>query len=513
MTDPTGAASAVIDAVKRSHKKPVLAAWMGGGKVQAGIKLFNDARIPTYSSPEKGVRAFIYIVAYSRNRETLNETPRQIPLEFPLDREKLRAVFNTILSEGRDILSETTSKALLEAYEIPVTPTYVARSKEDAIQYAIRVSYPVALKIFSPDITHKTDVGGVELNLANAEEVAAGFDRILSRAKELRPDAQLEGVTVQPMVVAPSGRELIIGAKRDSVFGTVLLVGTGGTNAEIFHDLALELPPLNDHLARRMLASLQSWPLLQGYRGRPGVNLERLVEVLIRLSYLVADYPEIIELDVNPLLATPEDAIAVDARIVLDHETVLHPVRPYSHLAIRPYPEEFTKRAKLSDGTVVLLRPIKPEDEPMWQALVASCSPESLHMRFRYMFKTATHGMAARFCFIDYDREMAIVAEIEQADERRLIGVGRLVADADHREAEYAILVSDPWQGIGLGSLLTDFCFEVCKKWGVQSIIAETEQNNLRMIRMFEHRGFEIDRSDKANGIIARKMMDTDGLG
>jgi acetyltransferase len=310
------------------------------------------------------------------------------------------------------------------------------------------------------------------------------------------------------MLVTPNGRELIVGAKRDPVFGTVLLVGAGGTNAELFRDRALELPPLSEHLARRMLKSLQSWPLLEGYRGRPGVNIDRLVEVLMRLSYLVADYPEIIELDVNPLLATPDDAIALDARIVLDHETVLHPARPYSHLAIRPYPSEFTKQSKLKDGTEVLLRPIKPEDEPMWHDLVASCSPESIHLRFRYMFKATTHEMATRFCFIDYDREIAIVAETEEDDNRKLIGVGRLVADADHREAEYAILVSDPWQGMGLGTLLTDYCLEISKHWGVQSIVAEMAPENDRMIRMFERRGFEVDRSHSRDVVVARKMLD-----
>lgn len=506
MTDPTGAAKSVIQAVKRSHK-PVLAAWMGGGKVREGIEALNNAEIPTYSSPEKGVRAFMHLVTYARNRETLYETPREVPMEFPLDREKLRAVFDTIMSEGDDVLSETTSKALLEAYEIPVTQTFVARSAVDAVQYADRVGYPVALKIFSPDITHKTDVGGVELNLANPDEVTEAFDRILSRAKEHRPEAQIDGVTVQHMLVAPNGRELIIGAKRDPVFGTVLLVGAGGTNAELFHDRALELPPLSEHLARRMLESLKSWPLLEGYRGRPGVNVDRLVEVLMRLSYLVADYPEIVELDVNPLLATPDDVIALDARIVLDHETVLHPLRPYSHLAIRPYPHEVTKRTKLKDGTPVLLRPIKPEDEPMWHDLVARCSPESLHLRFRYMFKATTHEMATRFCFIDYDREIAIVAETDENDERKLIGVGRLVADVDHREAEYAVLVSDSWQGYGLGSQLTDYCLDICEHWEVQSIVAEMAPQNDRMIRMFEHRGFEVDRSHSSDVVVARKML------
>ena len=506
MTDPTGAAKAVIDSA-RDSQKPVLAAWMGGGKVRAGIELLNEAGIPTYSSPEKGVRAFMHLVSYARNREMLYETPREVPLEFPLDRAKLRAVFDTILSEGRDILSETTSKALLEAYEIPVTQTFVARSKADSIEYAVRVGYPVALKVFSPDITHKTDAGGVELNLANAEEVSRAFDRIQEQAKQSRPDAEIDGVTVQRMQVEPSGRELIVGAKRDPVFGMVLLVGAGGTNAELFRDLTLELPPLSERLARRMLERLRSWPLLQGYRGRPGVNLERLVEVLMRLSYLVADYPEIIELDVNPLLATPDDVIALDARIVLDHETVLHPVRPYSHLAIRPYPEELNKSAKLKDGTQVLLRPIKPEDEPMWHVLLASCSPETIRLRFRYMFKNTTHAMGARFCFIDYDREIAIVAEIEDNDKRSLIGVGRLVADADHREAEFAILVGDPWQGIGLGSLLMNDCLDICNAWGIQSIVAEMAPENDRMIGMFRHRGFEFVKPVLADVVMVRKSL------
>ena len=227
---------------------------------------------------------------------------------------------------------------------------------------------------------------------------------------------------------------------------------------------------------------------------------------------MVADYPEIVELDVNPLLATPEDVIALDATIVLDHQTVLHPARPYSHLAIRPYPDELTEQSKLKDGRSVLLRPIKPEDEPMWHALVASCSPESLHLRFRYMFKSTTHEMATRFCFIDYDREISIVAEIEEDGERKLIGVGHLVADVDHREAEYAILVGDPWQGIGLGTVLTNYCLGLCQNWKIQSVVAEMAPQNSRMIRMLQHRGFEIDRSRARDVVIARKSL-TSGIG
>ncbi len=504
MTDSKGVAKAVIDATKRSGK-PILAAWMDGETADEGMKRLRAAGIPTYSSPERGVRAFMHLVAYRRNRETLYETPREVPREFPLDHAKLRAVFDTIRRDGLDVLSETQSKALLQAYEIPVTETYVARSKEDARKHVARVGFPVALKILSPDIDHNTEIGVVELT--DGDDVAEAYDRMLCGAKERFPDARLDSVTVRRLFVDPNARELIVGANRDPVFGMVLVVGVGGAGGELLRDRALELPPLSEHLARRMLESLRSWPLLQGYQRRPGVNIERLVEVLMRLSYLVADYPEIAELEVNPLLATSEDAIALDARIVLERDAATHPLRPYAHLAIRPYPVEFTKHTELPEGTAVLLRPIKPEDEPMWHDLVGSCSPESLHLRFRYMFKATTHEMATRFCFIDYDRELAIVAEIAEDNQRRLIGVGRLVADVDHNEAEYAILVSDPWQGVGLGTLLTDYCLEICKHWGIRRVVAEIAPENDRMIRMFAHRGFDIDRSNGRDVVIARKSL------
>lgn len=506
MSKPTDAANALIEVAKKSTK-PVLTSWMGGATMRDGIELLNAAGIPTYSAPEQAVRAFMYLVSYARTREVLYETPRDIPVEFPLDRGKLRAVFNTILSEGHDTLSEGTSKALLEAYEIPVTKPYAARSADDAVLLARRIGYPVAMKVMSPQITHKTDVDGVVLNLANDDEVRAAFERMIARARELRPDALVEGVTMQQMVTSPVGQELIVGAKRDRVFGAVLLVGTGGTAAELFQDRALELPPLSERLARRMLESLRSWPLLEGYRGRPAANVDRLIEILMRLSYLVADYPEIQELDVNPLLVTPDNAIALDARIILDHDLILNPPRPYSHLAIRPYPEEYSRRAKLKDDTSVLLRPIKPEDEPLWHGLLASCSQESLWFRFRHLFKQTTHEMATRFCFIDYDREIAIVAELGDAEERKLIGVGRLVADVDRTDADYAVLVADAYQGIGLGSLLTDYCLEICKRWGINTVVMESAPNNHRMLSIFEHRGFEFDRDTSPDVVLGRKVL------
>jgi acetyltransferase len=281
-----------------------------------------------------------------------------------------------------------------------------------------------------------------------------------------------------------------VGAKRDPVFGMVLLVGLGGTAAELLQDRALELPPLSERLARRMLESLRSWPLLQGYRGKPAINVERLIEVLMRLSQLIADNPAIVELDINPLLATPDDCLALDARMVLDHQAWTHPPKPYSHLAIRPYPEELSKTIWIKDGDNVLLRPIKPEDEPLWHELLRNCSQDTIHRRFRYMFKATTHEMATRFCFIDYDRELAIVAERIVGGERKLLGVGRLIANTDHTQAEFAVLVADPWQNLGLGSHLIDYCLEICRGWNVEKVVAETAADNHRMIAMFQHRGF-----------------------
>lgn len=508
MTKPTDVAQAVAETAGHS-RKPVLAAWMGADKVAAGIETLIEAGIPAYSSPEKAVRAFMYLVCFARNRQVLYETPREIPVEFPLDRNKLRAVFDTILSEGNDVLSEGMSKALLAAYEIPVTKPQAAHSPDDAVRVAGRIGYPVAIKILSPDITHKTDVGGVELNVADEHEVRVKFEKLIASARQHDPDARIDGVTVQRMVSVPRGCEMIVGAKRDPVFGSVLMVGAGGTQAELFRDRVLELPPLSERLARRMLHSLQTWPLLAGYRGRPPMNVDRLIEVLMRFSYLIADYPEIKELDVNPLLVTPEDVIALDARIVLDRETLIEPVKPYSHLAIRPYPEEFTREAKLNDGREVRLRPIKPEDEPMWHAMLDACSRESLWFRFRHVFQETTHEMATRFCFIDYDREMAIVAEIDSDGERKLVGVGRLVAGADHRDADYAVLVADAWQTQGLGSLITDFCLEIAVKWGVRRVWAEVPADHPRTISLFENRHFTFSEPDAGEVLVNKVFNET----
>jgi acetyltransferase len=506
MTDPTATAIKVAEAAVLAPK-PLLAAWIGGRRIQEGNRILTAAGISTYPTPEAAVNAFMHLVSYARNLEMLYETPRDIPLALSLDPAALRQKFAAVWSTAPDILPESDSKALLEAYGIPVTKTYPAHSADEAVHIAGAIGYPVVLKVLSPQITHKTDVGGVALNIRAEEGVRIAFAEIVKSASAKVPTAEVQGVTVQKMLHLSDGVELIAGMKKDPAFGAVLMVGAGGITAELYRDRALGLPPLNERLARRMLESLKSWPLLNGYRGKPPMNVDRLVEALIRLSYLVADNPEICELDVNPLFVTPEDAIALDARVVIDRALVGRDVRPYSHLAIRPYPEELVRRDTLADGRPVTLRPIRPEDEPLWFDLVANCSPESLHARFRYLFKQPTHDMAARYCFLDYDRELAMMAEIETEGKRRFIGVGRIVADPNHETAEFALLVADAWQNCGLGLKLTDHCLEIARVWGIRRMIAETSLDNARMISIFEQRGFRVDRNLKDGTVVVERNL------
>lgn len=489
MTNPGGTAREICK-LAESTKKPILAAWVGGSSMREGEEAFTEAGIPNYDTPEQAIGAFMTLVDYGKNLKALYETPKEIPVEFDIDRKEFRQKFDAIIKEGNSTLSEASSKYLLEAYGIPTTLPRPATTATEAVAAAESIGYPVVLKILSPQITHKTDVGGVMLNIGDADAVRSAFKQITAKAASLRPDATIEGVTVQPMVRQDSALELILGIKQDPVFGAVMMIGTGGIYAELFRDRTLELPPLNEKLARRMLEKLKIFPMLNGYRGRPPIDIDKLLEVFIRLSYLAADYPEITELDINPLLATPTGVIALDGRVIID--TAKQSGEPYAHLALRPYPEEFIRHIILSDGTSVTLRPIKPEDELLWLDMLGSCSQETIYQRFRYFFFWNSHEVAVRYCFIDYNREIAIVAETMLNGEKKLIGVGRMVADPDQETVEYAVLVPETWQNKKLGSQLTDFCMEISQRWRMRKVVAQTTNDNHRMINVFRKHGFEI---------------------
>ncbi|HRY31382.1 MAG TPA: bifunctional acetate--CoA ligase family protein/GNAT family N-acetyltransferase [Bacteroidales bacterium] len=508
MTNPLATAKEV-GALAGSAGKPILAAWIGGKSMREGIQILTDAGVAAYQTPEQAIRAFMTLTSYARNLGILYETPRDIPLEFNIDREKAKAEFLRDWSTEGEILSEESSKRFLEAYGIPVTLPRIAHSAEEAVALSTVTTYPVVMKIHAPDITHKSDVGGVMLNLADEKMVRHAWDHMMYKVKTLMPGARIEGVSIQKMASSKEGLELIVGIKKDPVFGTVIMAGMGGTAAELYADRALGFPPLNERLARLMLESLRIYPLITGYRGASHKSPDKLIEVLIRISYLAADYPEIKELDINPLLISPEQVLALDARIVLDSQHVQTPMASFSHLALHPYPEKYVREFNLKDGSSILFRPIKPEDEPMWFELLRSCSAESLYSRFRYFFHWETHEVASRYCYIDYDREIAIVAEVTENDRKKLVGVGRLVADPDHEEVEYAILIADAWQNRDLGHHLTGYCLEIAGKWKLKRMVAQTTTDNSRMIALFRKHQFEMQTEDET--VFVSKALDDTG--
>uniref|UniRef100_UPI0032180874 bifunctional acetate--CoA ligase family protein/GNAT family N-acetyltransferase n=1 Tax=uncultured Draconibacterium sp. TaxID=1573823 RepID=UPI0032180874 len=492
MTDPTATAQAIADMSVKTTKS-IMAGWLGGAGMRDGIQIFNNAGISSFAAPEQAIRAFMTLSDYSMNLKNLYETPREVPVSFEYDHHELRAKYLKEVFPKAKILNEDDSKMLVNDYGIDTTHPTPAATEDEAVAIAKEKGYPVVVKIYSPDITHKSDVGGVALNIKNEDMVRATFRNMIKTASEKMPDARIDGVTIQKMVDNKDGIELIIGTKKDPVFGTVMLVGMGGTTAELFKDKRLEFPPLNEQLARQMLESLKIYPLLKGWRGDAPKNIDKLIEVLIRMSYLAADYPEIEELDINPLIVTPNDVIALDARIVIDEELMKSPTKEYSHLILRPYPESLISKSELKDGTPVVLRPIRPEDEPLWLELLGSCSKDAIYHRFRYDFYFDSHEVATQFCFIDYDREIAIVAEHEKEDgTKELIGVGRLIADPDVEIMEYAILITDKWQKKELGYTLTKYCEDIAKARGIKKLAAETTRDNKPMISVFRKLNFKI---------------------
>jgi acetyltransferase len=481
-------AEAVVAAAHNS-RKPVFAAWMGGSEARKSIRYLNREGVPAHSTPEQAIRAFMHLVSYAHNLQSLYETPRDVSIRFAVNRHKLARRFHGLLQQ-HDSLTEGEAKMLLKAYEVPVCDTCIAHNVDEAVQAAGEIGYPVVLKLCSPDILHKIDIGGVVLDLQDESAVRNAFARMREVVRSRGLEGTCHGVTLQRMVDCHKGLEMILGATRDPTFGPVIIVGLGGVATNIYGDHAIGLPPLNERLARRMLESLACWPMLQGYRGQPPVALDKLIEAMIRFSCLVTDYPEIREFDINPLLVSAEGVVALDAVAVLDRDVKPDTEDPYAHLAIRPYPEHFTRRRQLRDGSEVLLRPIRPEDEPLWHRLIASSSTESIRFRFRSIFKHSDHQMAVKHCMIDYERELALVVESGSGDDRQLIGVAQLITDLNHHTAEYAVIVPDPWQGKGVGALLLDYCLEVAARWGIAEVIAETDPANVRMLSMFRRRGF-----------------------
>ncbi|MGU3495200.1 GNAT family N-acetyltransferase [Xanthobacteraceae bacterium A53D] len=483
VADGTEAADAVIAALANRPRAPVLTCWLGDRSASHSRRRFAEKRIPSYDTPDEAVRAFGHLVSYQRNQTLLMETPPARTFDEP-DRNKARQIVDQVIAAGRSVLTEVESKAVLAAYDIPVVETRIAATPAEAATIAAGFDGPVALKVLSPDITHKTDVGGVRLDLS-PHQVEEAAKEILSTVKDLCPDARIEGFTVQRMVSRPRAVELIAGMVNDETFGPVVLFGEGGTGAEVIADRAVALPPLNGRLARDMIDRTRISRRLAPYRDNPGVNVDAIATTLVKIAELLGDIPQLGELDVNPLLADATGVIALDARITV------HPVPAATtrRFAIRPYPTALSRPITLTDGQMLLLRPIRPEDEPALGEMVRRSDPRDVRMRFLGSLKDFPHLMAARLSQIDYDREMALVAAAEGGE---ILGVVRIIADPDNEEAEYAIMVRSDMKGRGLGYRLMNEILDQAEKRGIQRVFGDVLRENQPMLHLAQDLGFKV---------------------
>src|SRR5690606_22738583 len=504
---PTEAARAVVEVVGRRKGPPVLTSWLGDRSTLEARQLFAEAEIPTSGTPEDAVGGFMQMVAYRRNQETLMQTPPSLSEELEPDTAAARAIIEGVLEAGRSWLTEVEGKEVLAAYDVPVTPTKVARTPEEAAALAAEIDGPVAIKIVSPDILHKSDVGGVALDLSGPASVQEAAAAMLERVRRAAPDAELVGLSVQPMIRRRGAFELIVGVTTDRQFGPMVLFGHGGTAVEVINDRALALPPLNMHLARELMSRTRIHRLLEGYRDQKPADLDAIAATLIKVSQLVIDNAEIEELDINPLLADDAGVIALDVRIRV--APAAGP--PTERLAIRPYPKELEETIRLDDGRELLLRPVLPEDEPAFQRAMAKLTPEEIRLRFFTPLKALTHMQAARLTQIDYDREMALVlAEPDLPGKAEVCGVVRLTADPDNERAEYAIIVRHDMTGRGLGRLLMQRMIDYARKRGIGEIFGDVLRENTRMLDLCQKLGFTRSRVPEEPSLV-RVTLDLRG--
>lgn len=494
--DPAKVAKDIVKVIKSTKylNKTVLTSFIGKEGVEKANKIFVENNIPTYTTPEEAIDAYMYMYQYKHNLELLYETPEELAVDDAPPRHQIMSIIRGAAKDDRNILTEVEAKNLLHYYRIPTVQTEIADTAVNAVSKASRIGYPVVLKVLSPQITHKTDASGVVLNITSDEEVKEAYETIVEKAREYNPDAEIHGVTVQPMI--KGGYEVILGAKTDSLFGPVIIFGTGGIGVEIYKDFSIGLPPLNQTLARLLMEETKIYRLLKGFRNKLPANLKLLEAIIVQFSNLLIDFPMIKEVDMNPLLINEKNAFALDARIVIDKEKVFKKLDPHSHLVISPYPKKYETIWKLRDGRNVILRPIKPEDEPMWLEMFKNFSESSVRYRFFHLIRDTSHEVRVRYCNIDYDREIAIVAELTEEEPHKIMGVVRIILEPGKKSGEIAIIIADCWQGLGLGTKLLDYVLDICKEKKVETLHAFIMADNHQSIKLFKTMGFKIKPED-----------------
>ncbi len=487
MSDPSGVARAVIE-LEKTADKPVVTCWMGEELVSEARRLFNEAGIPTFRTPEPAVELFSQISAYYRNQKLLMQTPASLSHLSPPSIESARLVIEMALGESRKKLNEMESKALLAAFRIPIAQTVVARSAAEAMVLAAEIGLPVVMKIDSPTVVHKSDVGGVRLNIRSLAAVRSTYQEILDELKKVQPDAVINGIAIEPMIQKRNGRELVVGVKRDPVFGPVITFGEGGNLTEANHDIAVALPPLNGFLVRDMIRSTRISHRLGEFRSLPAVDMEALELVLLRVSEMVCELPWITSMEINPLIVDESGAVAVDARIMVDNVSPTADL--YDHMAIHPYPSHLIRKWTVPDGTEVTIRPIKPEDADLEVEFVRKLSAETKYYRFMNTMRELPPAMVARLTQIDYDSEMAFVASIMVDGNEQELGVCRYAVNPDGESCEFAVVVADDWQHRGLARKLMGVLIETARSRGLEYMNGVFLANNERMLRFVQKLGF-----------------------
>jgi acetyltransferase len=504
MIDPTEVAADLADALIQ-RDLPVYTSWMGGQEVEKGTRILNEAGIPTYPDPEQAIRAIRYLYDYGRNLKLLQEIPPKIEHALHFDRDSAAPTIEKGLARGSGLLTEAEAKSVLAAYSIPVNETRLAESREEALRLARELGFPLAMKIASPDIVHKSQAGGVRLGLASEAAVAKAYDAILQGLAAASPEARCHGVTLQPMQTDIEV-ELLMGAKHDANFGPVLLFGWGGVHAEILADRNLALAPLNRLLARRLMEDTRVFEILSKTDGAGAADLEALEEMLVCLSHLMIDFPEIKELDLNPVTIAGGRPCAVDARIVTAAAEATAP----HHLVISAYPSAYEASDVAIDGLRVCIRPIKPEDAPLLEAMFDDLSPTSIYHRFFSPLKSLPHHMLVRFTQIDYDREIALVALDQEAPELRMLGVARVIGTPGGRKGEFAVLVADPWQGKGIGGELLLRALRIAQARGMENVWGTAMAENMQMAKLARRLGFDVRRNASGEYTMTIDLTRTD---
>ncbi|WP_088282869.1 bifunctional acetate--CoA ligase family protein/GNAT family N-acetyltransferase [Ideonella sp. A 288] len=496
--DPIEVARCVADTF-RQVGKPVIANWMGDTRVRAARDVLSSATIPSFRTPESAVDAFGSIANFYRNQQLLQQTPPPLSTLGKPDTEGARLLIESVLAERRKVLTEMESKALLAAFHIPVTRTMLARNANEAMLIAAQLGYPVALKIDSPDVSHKSDVQGVALNVMTATQVRDTYNDMLAAVSRVQPGARINGVTIQPMSGKRRGREIYIGLTTDDPFGPVITFGAGGTMIELIADRSMELPPLNQFLAHRLIERSRVSEMLAEWRGTPAADLEAIEHILLRVSEMVCELPQLREMDINPIIVDDHGAVAVDARVVIDHAPPT--VRDYNHLAILPYPSAHEREWPMKGGGLYTIRPIRPDDADMLQTFVRGLSQESRYFRFASAMTELPGRMLARYTLIDYDREMALVAVHRHrepdadggfTETERIIGVSRYITNPDQTSCEFSLVVADALKGQGLGSRLMLSIMDFARSKGLSEIDGLILANNPNMLRLMTSLGFAI---------------------